>query len=217
MKKYFPSLFTCGFLALCVTSALAHPGHLPADGFLHGAEHPLTGLDHILAMFAVGLWATQLANLHSSKKALWMVPAAFVSMMAISGAVGMSHLVQLPLVEVGIGASVLILGILIAAAVELPLPISAAIVGCFAIFHGFAHGAEMPETVSGLSYGMGFVAATIALHAAGIGAGLLSQRGLSPKLVRFGGVAIALAGIVLLAGWKYFRSHEKSRHSLLEE
>lgn len=200
MKKYFPSLLTFGFLAFCATSAFAHPGHLPADGFLHGAEHPLTGIDHILAMFAVGLWASQLASLRQDKRALWMVPAAFVTMMAIGGAVGMSHVVQLPLVEVGIGASVLILGVLIAAAVELPLLASAAIVACFAVFHGFAHGAEMPETLSGLSYGAGFITATIALHAAGIGAGLLTQHGISPKLIRFSGIAIALAGIILLAG-----------------
>lgn len=194
MKKHFPALMTLCALALCATSAFAHP----AGGFLYGAEHPLTGIDHILAMLAVGLWASQLANLRD-KKALWMVPAAFVTMMAISGVLGMSHLVLLPSVEVGIGASVLILGILIAAAVELPLTVSATIVGCFAVLHGFAHGVELPETVSGLSYAAGFIAATLALHAAGIGAGFLTQRELSPKLLRLSGVAIALAGIILLA------------------
>ena len=198
MKKYFLPLMTFGLVAIGATAALAHPGHLPANGFWHGAEHPLTGLDHILAMFAVGLWAAQLANLRDNKKALWMVPAAFVSMMAVGGALGISHLVQLPLLEIGIAASVLILGVLIAAAVTLPLPVSAMIVGCFAIFHGFAHGAEMPATASGLSYGAGFIAATIGLHAAGIGAGMLTQRGISPKLLRYSGAAIALAGIMLL-------------------
>jgi urease accessory protein len=200
MKKHFPALMTLCALALCATSAFAHPGHIPTGGFLYGAEHPLSGIDHILAMLAVGLWAAQLANLHSDKRTLWKIPAAFVSMMAIGGVLGMSHLVLLPSVEVGIGASVLILGILIAAAVELPLPVSATIVGCFAILHGFAHGAEMPETVSTLSYSAGFILATITLHATGIGIGLLTHRGISPKLVRFSGVAIALAGIILLAG-----------------
>lgn len=200
MKKYFSCLLSLGFLTFCATSALAHPGHAPANGFMQGVAHPLTGLDHILAMFAVGLWAAQLVNLRSDKRVLWIIPAVFVSMMAIGGALGMSHIVQLPLVEIGIGASVLILGVLIAAAVQLPLPISAAIVGGFAVFHGFAHGAEMPDTISGLSYGAGFIVATIALHAAGISAGLLTQRGITPKLVRFGGLAIAMAGVILLAG-----------------
>lgn len=190
---------TFGLLAIGATAALAHPGHLPADGFWHGAEHPLTGIDHILAMVAVGLWAAQLANLKNNKTALLAVPAAFVSMMAVGGALGMTHIVQLPAVETGIGASVLILGVLIAAAVELPLLASAAIVGCFAVFHGFAHGAEMPATASGLSYGAGFIVATIGLHLTGIGAGILAQRGISPKLLRYSGAAIALAGIVLLA------------------
>lgn len=189
---------TLGLLAMGATAALAHPGHLPADGFWHGAQHPVTGLDHILAMIAVGLWAAQLANLRDKKTALWMVPAAFVAMMAVGGALGVSHLVQLPMVEIGVAASVLVLGVLIAAAVKLPLPVSALIVGCFAIFHGFAHGAEMPTTASGLSYGAGFVIATICLHAAGIGAGMLTQRGISPKLLRYSGAAIALAGVVLL-------------------
>ena len=200
MKKYFPSFLTFGFLAICASAASAHPGHGTANGFLPGAAHPLTGLDHILAMIAVGLWAAQLVNLGSGKKALWIIPAAFMTMMAIGGALGMTHIVQLSLAEVGIGASVLVLGVLIAAAVKLPLPVSAAIVGCFAVCHGFVHGAEMPKAISGWSYGVGFITATFALHAAGISAGLLTQDGIAPKIVRFSGVAIAVAGVVLLAG-----------------
>jgi urease accessory protein len=172
--------------------AQAHPG-IPGHthGFANGLAHPLTGLDHICAMVAVGLWAAQRGG-----RALWLVPAAFVSVMILGGSLGMAA-VPIPFVEPGIAASVLVLGVLIAAAVRLPLPASALLVGVFALFHGYAHGAEMPGSVSGLLYGLGFVVATASLHLLGIGLGLSAQRFGSARLVRYAGGAIAVCGICL--------------------
>jgi urease accessory protein len=172
--------------------AQAHPG-VPGHthGFANGLAHPLTGLDHICAMVAVGLWAAQRGG-----RALWLVPSVFVSVMILGGVLGMAA-VPIPFVEPGIAASVLVLGVLIAAAVRLPLPASALLVGLFAVFHGYAHGAEMPASASGLAYGLGFVAATASLHLSGIGLGLLAQRFGSARLVRYAGAAIAACGIYL--------------------
>lgn len=172
--------------------AQAHPG-MPGHthGFANGLGHPLTGLDHICAMVAVGLWAAQRGG-----RALWLVPTTFVFIMMIGGALGMGG-VGIPYVEQGIAASVLVLGIFIAAAVRLPLAASMVIVGLFAVFHGYAHGSEMPETASGLAYSIGFVLATAMLHLCGIGLGLLIQRFASAKLIRYAGGAIACCGIYL--------------------
>lgn len=175
--------------------AHAHPGH---DGheltwdFNGGFAHPLSGWDHILAMVAVGLWAAQLGG-----RARWLVPSAFVSVMVIGAVFGHAGAV-IPGVEQGIAASVLVLGLLIAAAIRLPLPAGMGLVGVFALFHGVAHGAEMPATAGGLSYGAGFVAATILLHVAGVGFGMLAAR-TSAKAARLAGWAIAGCGVALFA------------------
>jgi urease accessory protein len=198
MKKFAPTTSFCSRLfpllavLLLPTLAQAHPG-IPGHthGFANGLAHPLTGLDHICAMVAVGLWAAQRGG-----RALWLVPSVFVSVMILGGALGMAS-VPVPFVEPGIAASVLVLGVLIAAAVRLPLPVSAVLVGVFAIFHGYAHGAEMPASASGLAYGLGFVAATASLHLLGIGLGLLARRFASARLVRYAGGAIAVCGIYL--------------------
>ncbi len=171
--------------------ALAHTDVNPAHDLLHGLQHPLTGLDHVLAMFAVGLWAAQRGG-----RALWAVPLTFVVVMMLGGLLGMSG-VSVPFVELGIVLSVIILGVLVAAAVRLPLTLSAAIVGLFALAHGYAHGAEIPSTASSVSYILGFVAATIALHAAGITFGLGMQRAHSSQLVRLAGLATAMCGLYL--------------------
>jgi urease accessory protein len=198
MKKFAPDTSFCSrllpLLAVFLLPALAQahpgvPGH--THGFVNGLAHPLTGLDHICAMVAVGLWAAQRGG-----RALWLVPAVFVSVMILGGALGLAA-VPVPFVEPGIAASVLVLGVLIAAAVRLPLPASALLVGLFALFHGYAHGAEMPGSASGLAYGLGFVAATASLHLLGIGLGLLAQRFGSARLVRYAGAAIAACGIYL--------------------
>jgi urease accessory protein len=198
MKKFVPNtlfrsrLFPLLALLLLPTLAQAHPG-IPGHthGLANGLMHPLTGLDHICAMVAVGLWAAQRGG-----RALWLVPSVFVSVMALGGVLGMAA-VPIPFVEPGIAASVLVLGVLIAAAARLPLLASALLVGVFAVFHGYAHGAEMPDSASGLAYGLGFVAATASLHLLGIGFGLFAQRFTSAGLVRYAGGAIAACGIYL--------------------
>ncbi len=179
-------------ILLLPSLAQAHPGwpgH--THGFMNGLAHPLTGFDHILAMVAVGLWAAQ-----RDGRALWAVPLAFVSVMALGGILGMMG-GALPFVETGIAMSVLVLGVLIAASVRLPLLASVLIVGAFALFHGIAHGAEMPATASGLDYGMGFMLATASLHLCGIGLGLTAKRWGSMQLIRCAGCAIAICGAFL--------------------
>ncbi len=183
-------------LALAPTLALAHPGHDGASGFAHGFLHPMTGTDHILAMVLVGLFAFQLGG-----KARLLVPLAFLVMMAAGGALGMAGF-ALPAVEIGIGLSVVVLGAAVAFNVKVPAALAMAVVGLFAVFHGFAHGAEMPENAAGLSYAAGFLLATALLHAAGLGLGfavgaLGNRRGSS--LARVAGGLAAVAGIGLLA------------------
>jgi urease accessory protein len=174
--------------------AHAHVGVGETGGFFHGMEHPLSGLDHICAMVAVGLWAAQMGG-----RAIWSVPLTFVMVMALAGTLGILG-IHVPLVETGIVASVLALGVFIAASINLPLAASIIVVGLFAIFHGHAHGAEMPETASGLAFGVGFILATAFLHACGIGLGVAIQRLTTPAIVRFAGVAILLCGGYLMLG-----------------
>jgi urease accessory protein len=179
------------------TVASAHPGHEGAPGFIHGFLHPLGGLDHILAMVAVGLFAARLGG-----RALWLVPASFVAAMAAAGFAGMAGF-ALPHVEAGIALSILVLGAAIALEMTMPVAAAMGLVAFFAVFHGYAHGAEMPETVSGLAYGGGFVVATAALHTLGIGLGLLIGRSsevVSRRILQVGGGAAAVAGAALLAG-----------------
>jgi urease accessory protein len=175
------------------TLAQAHPGPIGhTHGLINGFVHPLTGMDHVLAMIAVGLWAAQRGG-----RALWSVPLTFISLMTLGAIIGMAGIGRVPFVEQGIAASVLVLGIFIATAARLPLAASISIIGLFAVFHGFAHGAEMPATASGLLYGIGFVLATAALHLAGIGLGMTAQKFSSQKLVRYVGGIIAACGAIL--------------------
>jgi urease accessory protein len=179
------------------TIAWAHPGHEGAPGFIHGFLHPLGGLDHILAMVAVGLFAARLGG-----RALWLVPASFVVTMAVAGVAGMTGF-ALPYVEAGIALSILVLGAAIALEMTMPVAAAMGLVAFFAVFHGHAHGAEMPETMSGLAYGGGFIAATATLHALGLGIGLAIGRtgkASSRRILQVGGGAAALAGAALLAG-----------------
>jgi len=184
-------------LVLVPSLALAHPGlpghtHDLATGFVH----PFGGIDHVLAMVAVGLFAAQLGG-----RALWLVPASFVTAMAAAGLAGMNG-VALPMTEVGIAASIAVLGGAIALRLSMPVAAAAALVGFFAIFHGYAHGLETPDTASGLLYGLGFVAATALLHGLGIGIGLAVGRldgAFGRNLVRVAGSLAAIAGVVMLA------------------
>lgn len=172
--------------------AQANPG-VYGSGFSHGLLHPLTGLDHICAMLGVGLWAAQRGG-----KAVWMVPAAFVVTMFLGGLLGKFG-VLLPQVEAGIMVSVLSLGLLIAAAVRLPVWLSAVIAGAFAIFHGHAHAMETPLNASALTYDLGFLLSTASLHMIGIGFGLAVAQFGKISLIRFAGGAIACCGVALLA------------------
>jgi len=173
--------------------ALAHSGVGETTGFMHGLSHPVGGADHLLAMVAVGLWATQVGG-----RALWLVPCTFVGVMIFGGILGFSG-VPVLFIEQGILLSVLILGVLIAGAFKLPLVYSAMIVALFAIFHGYAHGAEMPALNTAASYTAGFALSTAILHLAGIGMGRLMSKISLPVVSRFAGGAIALGGVYLAA------------------
>jgi urease accessory protein len=195
MKRFFRPLPFVALSLLFPALAQAHPGHDLTWDFSGGFAHPVTGLDHVLAMAAVGLWAAQLGG-----RARWLVPAAFVGTMIGGAALGHAFGrggAEVPGIEQGIAASVLLLGLLISAAVRLPVAAGMALVGVFALFHGFAHGAEMPATAGGFAYGAGFVVATAALHVAGVGLGLLAGR-FSTRAAKFAGWGIAAAGAVLL-------------------
>jgi urease accessory protein len=181
-------------MVLLPGAADAHTFGIAHDHFTAGFAHPFGGLDHLLAMIAVGLWAAQLGG-----RALWAVPAAFVAMMAVGGAAAMTGM-ALPNVELGITGSLLVLGALILAWAKLPVWAGVALVGFFAVFHGHAHGAEMPAETTALGYAAGFVLATALLHGIGLAAGLYMQRGVSAWLVRLGGAGVATAGIVLMIG-----------------
>jgi urease accessory protein len=171
--------------------ALAHTGIGETAGFMHGFSHPIGGADHILAMVAVGLWAAQIGG-----RALWVIPCTFVGVMVLGGVLGFAG-IYVPFVEEGILVSILILGVLIAGAFKVPLMYSSLIVGLFAIFHGHAHGIEMPATMSAASYAVGFALATAMLHLAGIGLGVLMQKSKLQTVNRFAGGVIALSGIYL--------------------
>ena len=179
-------------LALLPTVAQAHPGH-GAEGFQSGLAHPLLGWDHVLAMLAVGLWAAQLG-----RRALWAVPAAFIGVMALGGALGMGGM-AMPFAEQGVLLSVLVLGVLIAASVRLPLGASMGIVGAFALCHGFAHGAELPAGSSHAGYLLGFILATAALHGCGVLAGQSLKHSARLTWLRAAGAAICVSGAVLAA------------------
>jgi urease accessory protein len=172
--------------------AHAHVGVGATTGFLYGFAHPFSGLDHMLAMVAVGLWSGQRGG-----RARWMIPVTFVTVMILGGIMGAMG-IALPYVEQGIALSVLVLGILVAAAVSLPLPASMLLVAVFALFHGHAHGMEMPVSVTGVEYGAGFVLATAILHASGVGAAMVARNFHRSVLMRVSGTAIALSGAYLL-------------------
>ncbi|TRC76007.1 HupE/UreJ family protein [Mesorhizobium sp. WSM4307] len=173
--------------------AYAHVGIGTPSSFTAGFMHPLSGLDHVTVMIAVGLWAAIKGG-----RAIWAWPAAFVGVMLAGAALGMAH-VPVPFVEPGILASVVALGLLVALAVDLPVSAGVAIIGLFALFHGHAHGTEVPENAGGLEYTAGFAVATVLLHAVGIAAGMslgMRFRGLA----RAAGAAWATIGLGLAFG-----------------
>ena len=187
------SLLPAALLVIFAGTASAHPGHAGHDisGIGWGLAHPFTGLDHLLAMIAVGLWAVQLGG-----RAIWALPLTFIGAMAAGGALGMSG-VRIPQIEPLILGSALALGALVAISARLPLALSAGIVGAAALFHGQAHGAEMPAGANGWMTAFGFVVATAALHGAGLGGGWVLQQVATRRAVRAAGGAIVIVAALL--------------------
>ena len=173
-------------------SVFAHTGVGETTGFSAGFGHPIGELDHLLAMIAVGLWAAQMGG-----RARLAVPTTFVAVMLLGSVIGVVG-IEIPYIEEGILVSVLVLGVFIAAASRFQVSISAMIVGVFAIFHGHAHGTEMPMAVGGFAYSIGFALATALLHAFGIAIGIAFQKFNVEKVARFAGGAIAMSGIYLV-------------------
>jgi urease accessory protein len=184
------------WLGAMATAAQAHTEGAAGIGgdLLAGMLHPLLGLDHLVAMVAVGLWGAFLGA-----PAIWLLPVVFPLVMAFGGVLGMAH-VPLPSVEVGIAFSGMVLGLMVALAARPPLWVAALIVGAFAIFHGHAHGAELPAAASPLAYSAGFVVSTGLLHVAGIALGALVRWPLGRWVVRGVGALIALVGLAFLVG-----------------
>jgi len=181
---------------LWATAASAHVQHGEAAGLLTGFLHPISGPDHVLAMVAVGLWGAQLGA-----PAIWVLPVAFPLVMAMGGMLGFLG-VPIPGVEYGIAASAIVLGTAVAFEMRPPLVIAALVVGCFAIFHGHAHGTELPPGQSAVLYSMGFVIATGCLHAVGIGIGTVNRRPWGRQLLRVAGTVVAAGGTFFM--WKAF-------------
>lgn len=194
-KQYARGPIPCFIMMLAMAStAHAHSETGAAGGFSSGFLHPLFGLDHVVAMVAVGLWGAFLGN-----KAMWTLPVVFPMVMALGGALAIVG-VPLPYVEIGIALSGVVLGLMVAFMVKPPLWVSATLVGIFAIFHGHAHGTELPEASSPLTFAMGFVIATGLLHLCGIALGLLTKWPWGTTVVRAGGAAVAIIGGLFLFG-----------------
>jgi urease accessory protein len=181
--------------------ALAHTQGGEATGLLSGLRHPVSGLDHILAMVAVGLWGAQLG-----RPAIWLLPVTFPMVMAFGGMLGLMGL-ALPGIEIGIAVSAIVLGVMVGFEARPPLWVAAVVVGFFAIFHGHAHGAELPPGANALLYSMGFVFATGCLHAAGIGIGLIHRWSAGKAALRVTGAVVALAGVCFL--WQAVASESR--------
>ena len=172
---------------------LAHEG-APTSGFLSGLTHPLFGLDHVLAMVAVGLWGAQLGP-----PAVWLLPVAFPLVMAMGGFCGLIGL-PVPAVETGVAASAIVLGAMVFLQARPKLPVALSLVALFAIFHGYAHGAELPPGESGVLYSLGFVVGTGLMHGCGIALGLIDRWNWGKGVVRLAGVLIAAGGCWFLYG-----------------
>ncbi len=188
-----PSLVLLFLPSLC----LAHSGAAVdglTGGFVSGFMHPVLGWDHVAAMVAVGLWGAFLGA-----PAIWVLPVAFPLIMALGGMFGVLG-IPLPMVESGIALSSIVLGLLIAFAVRAPLPVALVVIGAFAVFHGHAHGPELPQAANPVAYSIGFVVSTGLLHLAGIMIGLLASLPLGRPAVRAGGVVVTLVGFGFLFG-----------------
>lgn len=196
MSRNNTATFT-GWLAaaalLASPAAFAHVGHDDTHGFISGFSHPFSGWDHVLAMVAVGIWAAQLGQ-----RAVWALPLAFPLLMVLGGMAGVAEL-GLPGIEAGIALSSIVLGVLVLANVQMQVVLAAVLVGALALFHGYAHGTELPASANGLHYGMGFVLGTLLLHVTGILLGLLHKTSAGSLVLRAMGAGIAGTGALFLA------------------
>ncbi|MCH7717465.1 MAG: HupE/UreJ family protein [Gemmatimonadetes bacterium] len=186
MQSIKPIVATVALLAFPSPLA-AHEGGAAA-GLLSGLLHPVSGLDHVLAMLAVGIWGAQMGP-----PAIWVLPVTFPMVMAFGGMLSLLG-VPVPGVEIGIGLSALLLGFMVAIERRPAIEVAAVLVGFFAIFHGYAHGAELPEGQSGILYSIGFVVSTGTLHASGIGVGLIHRWDRGKRALRIAGAGIAAGG-----------------------
>lgn len=180
-------------LLLATAPAFAHSDAASLQGgFMSGFMHPISGLDHVIAMVAVGLWGAFLG-----RPAIWLLPVVFPLVMAFGGALGVAGL-HIPYTETGIALSGIVLGLVVLFAVRPPIWVAAIIVGTFAIFHGYAHGVELPNAANPLVYSIGFVVGTGLLHLAGIAIGELKRLPWGEMVVRGGGAVIAILGVGFL-------------------
>lgn len=184
-----------GLLLLgCAAGANAHTGEGAIGGLISGFLHPITGFDHLLAMVAVGIWGATLG-----RPLVWALPVAFPLLMVVGGVLGITG-VPLPYVESGIAVSVVVLGLAIAVAWRAPVAVALAIVAAFGVFHGYAHGKELPEAASPAGYVAGFVLSTGLLHLTGIALGMVKGLPKGTQMLRASGGLIAAAGVWILAG-----------------
>ena len=200
MKTHLSRSMNVVLIALAISfvpsTVYAHEGgNLPLGGFLSGLVHPVLGYDHLLAMLSVGILSAQIGG-----RAIWTVPATFVSVMAIGGVLGLID-IGISITEIGIALSLVILGSIIASERRLPIVLAMIGVGFFAIFHGYAHGTEMPQTAQPVTYAFGFLTGTALIHIAGVLVGDISkryQRG--PQVLQVGGGLIAIVGLLFVFG-----------------
>ncbi len=193
--RFAPGLLAVSVIYLCsALAASAHTGDGYGGGFVAGFTHPILGWDHVAAMVAVGLWGAFLGA-----PAIWILPVVFPLVMALGAVAGIIG-IPIPAIETGIALSAVVLGLMIIFALRPPLWICAVIVGAFAIFHGYAHGTELPATVNAFAYAVGFVISTGLLHLIGIAFGLLVRWPAGKMAVRGAGGVIALAGVAFLTG-----------------
>jgi urease accessory protein len=198
MNRHIPRGFRAAFalittlVCLWPLPALAHVERGQAAGFVTGLRHPWSGLDHVLAMVAVGIWGAQLGN-----PAIWLLPVTFPLVMSLGAMMGLLG-IPLPGIEIGIAVSAILLGTMVAGEVRPKLAVAALLVGVFAVFHGHAHGTELPPGQSGMLYSMGFVIATGCLHAVGIAIGLVHRWRAGQVALRVAGALIAAMGLLFL-------------------
>lgn len=190
MKRWHLGITAIAIMFLAPT-AQAHISAAHDASWSVGLAHPFAGLDHLLAMLAIGVWAAQ-----SQGARRWIIPLTFLVAMIVGACLSEAG-IELPLVETGIASSVLILGLLIASAARLSITMSLMLAAVFAVFHGYAHANELPQTTTALSYGFGFLCATALLHGLGFAMGALMQRATNPFWFRRLGKGIALAGLAL--------------------